>query len=148
MKQNVARNWLVPLFISRSVTSETSVTPSAPGKWLWREFYGRFWSNLDGRFVGPSLRGWRMTCNGNGRQLLMEADIWWKTTFDWRQPLMEDDLWWKMTFNGRGSLLKDNPNEENLNPPPHTGLWTLGRGYLSPKFGKFENWLKVTMFDV
>ena len=30
----------------------------------------------------------------------------------------------------------------------HTGLWSLGRGYLSLKFGKFENWLKVIMFVV
>ena len=32
--------------------------------------------------------------------------------------------------------------------PPHTGLWSLGRWHLSPKFGKLENWLKVIMFDV
>ena len=29
----------------------------------------------------------------------------------------------------------------------HTWLWSLRRGRLSPKFGKFENWLKVTIFD-
>ena len=31
---------------------------------------------------------------------------------------------------------------------PNTGLWSVGRWHLSPKFGKFENWLKLIMFDV
>ena len=33
-------------------------------------------------------------------------------------------------------------------PKTHTGLWSPVRWYLSPKYGKFENWLKVMMFDI
>ena len=33
-------------------------------------------------------------------------------------------------------------------PPPHTGLWSLGRWHLSHKFGKFESWVKVIIFVV
>ena len=29
-------------------------------------------------------------------------------------------------------------------PPPH---WALEPREVTPKFGKFENWLEVTMFD-
>ena len=40
-------------------------------------------------------------------------------------------------------------HEGSKTPPlSHTRLWSLGRWYLSPKFWKFKNWLKVTMFDV
>ena len=34
------------------------------------------------------------------RQLLVEDDLQWKTTFVGRQPLLEDDLRWKTTFGG------------------------------------------------
>ena len=39
---------------------------------------------------------------------LMEDDLWFKTTFEWRRPLMEDILWCKRTFDGRQTLMEDN----------------------------------------
>ena len=38
---------------------------------------------------------------GDGRQLLLEDDLQWKTAFDGRQPLIEDNLRWKTTIDGR-----------------------------------------------
>ena len=43
----------------------------------------------------------------DGRRLLVEDNLRWKTTFGGRQPLVEDDRWWKTTFCGRQPLLKD-----------------------------------------
>ena len=43
----------------------------------------------------------------DGRQPLMEDDLWWKMTLDERQPLMEDKLRWKTTFDVRRPLIKD-----------------------------------------
>ena len=39
--------------------------------------------------------------------ILMEDNLWWKTTFDGRWPLMEDNPLWKMIFNGRWPLMED-----------------------------------------
>ena len=58
----------------------------------------------------------------DGRQPLIEEDLWWKKTFEGRRPskeedlwrnktkfegkrhLMQDKVWWKMTFDGWQSL--------------------------------------------
>ena len=42
-----------------------------------------------------------------GRQPLIEDDLWWKSTLDWRQPFMEGDHWWKTTFEGRQPFMED-----------------------------------------
>ena len=42
-----------------------------------------------------------------GRRLLVEGDLWWKTTFGERRPSVEDDHWWKTTFGGRQPLVED-----------------------------------------
>ena len=37
----------------------------------------------------------------------MEANLWWKTTFDCRQTLMEGNIRWKAIFEGRRPLIED-----------------------------------------
>ena len=36
----------------------------------------------------------------DGKQPLVEDDLWGKTIFGGRRPLVEDNLSWKMTFGG------------------------------------------------
>ena len=38
-----------------------------------------------------------MEDDNDGRRLMMEDDLWWKTTYDGKRLMMEDDLWWKAT---------------------------------------------------
>ena len=44
----------------------------------------------------------------DGRQPLVEDDLWWKTIFGGRQPSVDDNLWWKTTFVGRQPWMEDN----------------------------------------
>ena len=48
------------------------------------------------------------TTTNDGRQLMMEYDLWWKTDYDGRRIMMEDDLWWKTTYDGRQLMMEDN----------------------------------------
>ena len=71
-----------------------------------------------GQLGGISGAARRRKTTFDGRRLLMEDDLRWKTTldgrypsikttFDGRRPSMEDDLQWKMTFDGRRPLMED-----------------------------------------
>ena len=47
-----------------------------------------------------------------GRQPLIEYDLWLMVTFDWRKLPMEDDLWRKTFCDG--IQLEDDINEEDF----------------------------------
>ena len=64
--------------------------------------HGHFSISVSRYFKVPIRQG--ATIDGGG--LLMEDELWWKTTFDWRWLLMEEDLWWKTSFDGRQPLMK------------------------------------------
>ena len=56
---------------------------------------------------GSSGAAQRSKMTFDGRQPLLEDDLWWETTYDGRRPLMEDDLCWKTTFDGRRPSVED-----------------------------------------
>ena len=58
---------------------------------------------------------------------MMEDNLWWKMTYDWRRLMVEDDLWWKTTFNRRRPLKEDDLRRKTTfdgrGPLAEDGLW-------------------------
>ena len=66
---------------------------------ITQRFLTPFWPHFDSRWV------------------LLENNLWWKTTFAGRRPSIEDDLWWETTFDGRWKRL--------LCSTLYYALWTI-----------------------
>ena len=84
-----------------------------------------------------------------GRQLLVEDDRRWKTTFDGRQPSVADDLGRKTTFCGRRPLLEDDLRRKmkfgGRQPSVEDGL---RRTLHADNFHYFGSWTNIQCTDV